>query len=737
MFWYEKDNILCANKLCGQCGIMLGHRRYPSKSVGRITVLALTAVIAVALSLVLTCSAVDIPVMQPKLENATVDPGTSGKWAFTYAVNCTFSDKVNITLEIYNLSEHEWTTVSAKPYTNISKLETLTWDNVKLCSRECEGTSSYRFLYNDSIQITKLGPTIAAPSVTVVKLFKNATLNPTLGLWDDSYNYSVDVNVSEEASIRLDVYDVGSGRWKAAGSEVYTNKSGRLTWTNVTPFSFDSTGLASYRFVDQTHNHESGIYYGPILNVTGKEVIISGGGGGGGGVSRRRVLEILEEELGTIPSSFDEIKPPNYIYSDVDPKNGSWLDHFDYWIEFEHPNKADMWLTLVVYCPGDGKNHTVSTQEVWSYNKQNRTKVEWRDVNLFSKEDAEAKESPEYYIRYNDGCNKGFWGPYSGPKLYFPPVLTDPSVSPAEGTCNEQFEYKVNVTDEDGDDVNVTLYIFDSEGAEIYRNKTQVSGSELTTGKTVSWTYGEFTDKEVNKTLEYMFIASDGNASANISREGPHIMPDPPIEPLYPLDLILGFFLFAPLFVVLGLSCLHGRKVKRTLENAGFDVKEKRKNLQINDPNFYLVEISWIAAVTALLISSIFITLRAGLISSGIIILILSIVASILIIWALGRLPVLKCEYLPLKRCYQECSISKSDSYKKVAGVSFTIASVSIIFAFGGYVIPYYHDPILIGGINFWSFYLYIVASILFAVCIFLLLSPMLSEWWKWRKKCF
>jgi hypothetical protein len=329
------------------------------------------------------------------------------------------------------------------------------------------------------------------------------------------------VTVSEEASIRLDVYDVGSGRWKAVGSEAHTNKSERLTWTNVTPFSFDSTGLASYRFVDQTHNHESGIYYGPILNVTGKEVIISGGGGGGGGLSRRRVLEILEEELGTIPSSCEEIKPPSYSDSDVDPKNGSWLDHFDYWIEFEHPNKADMWLTLEVYCPGQRENYTSSSQRVWLYDDANIAKVEWRGVNVFNESDVRVNESPRYYIRYNDGCNKGSWG-RSGPELYFPPVLTDPSVSPAEGTYKEQFEYKVHVTDEEGDDVNVTLYIVDSEGAEIYNKTRVINGSEAKRGKTLSWIYNFTEEAAADSEFRYYFCATDGIAS-NIT--GVHVGP--------------------------------------------------------------------------------------------------------------------------------------------------------------------------------------------------------------------
>ena len=107
----------------------------------------------VALSLVLTCSAMDIPAMQPKLENASVYPQESGTWdqTFTYAVNCSLSDKVSITLEVYNLSLHDWTAIGDRAYNGTGEWQSLTWEDVKICFGTCEGTSSYRFNYNGSI----------------------------------------------------------------------------------------------------------------------------------------------------------------------------------------------------------------------------------------------------------------------------------------------------------------------------------------------------------------------------------------------------------------------------------------------------------------------------------------------------------------------------------------------------------------------------------------------------------
>jgi hypothetical protein len=200
------------------------------------------------------------------------------------------------------------------------------------------------------------------------------------------------------------------------------------------------------------------------------------------------------------------------------------------------------------------------------YYETNRAKVEWPGVNVFSEEDVRANESPRYYIHYNDGCNKDSWGPYSGPELYFPPVLTDPSVSPAEGTYKEQFVYKVDVMDEEGDNLNVTLYILDSEGSEIYNDTHVINGPEAKGGKTVSWVY-KFTEAAAaDSEFKYYFSATDGIVS---NTTGVHVGPYIKYREFRPLWIILA--IIAGLAVVSGvLWVVHNRYFKREIEEEIF-----------------------------------------------------------------------------------------------------------------------------------------------------------------------
>jgi hypothetical protein len=393
---------------------------------GKIAVLALTAVIAVALSLVLTCSAVVIPVMQPKLENATVDPGTTSTWdqSFTYAVNCIFYDTVSITLEVYNLSLHDWTAIGDRAYTGIGEWQSLTWDDVKICSGKCDGTSSYRFKYNGTILLTESGPTIAPPTPVLpptLEVFKNATVKPAYGHYNDSFTYSIFTQSYTE-----------TGNWQL------------LSWANVTNVSaVDSAGVASYRFFffDAGERRESEVFYGPELGLypTPAPTVIYSGGGGGGGISWRRLLE--DEKLRELA---DELKP-------------------------------------------------IITQ--------------WEEFKT---------------SQLNDSTN----GPqeFLGPELNSAPVLSYPMVIPKKGTYRDLFVYKVNVTDDDGDDVVVTLHIVNSEGN--WTNETHViSGIEAKRGKTERWVYNEFTKEASSKTFKYYFKATDG-ISPNVTtstRIGPYI----------------------------------------------------------------------------------------------------------------------------------------------------------------------------------------------------------------------
>jgi hypothetical protein len=308
----------------------------------KIAVLALTAVILVALSLVLTCSARDIPVI----------------------------DKVSITLEVYNLSLHDWTAIGDRTYNGIGEWQSLTWEDVNICSGKCDGTSSYRFKYNGSILLTESGPTIAPPTPLppTLEVFKNAMVKPAYGHYNDSFTYSVFTQLNQTRNITLEVFDLSCYEWKEAGEDQSYTETGNwqlLSWANVTNVSaVDGAGVASYRFLffDVGERRESEVFYGPelVLYPTPTTTIIySGGGGGGVGISPKEIVEDVKEQLLEdkdlqsklagklrpliVSGGGFAIKPPERINATVTPENGSWLDRFDYWVEVEHPNRSEMW----------------------------------------------------------------------------------------------------------------------------------------------------------------------------------------------------------------------------------------------------------------------------------------------------------------------------------------------------------------------------------------------------------
>jgi hypothetical protein len=394
--------------------------------IRRIAVLALTAVIVVALSLVLTCSAVDIPVMQPKLENATVDPGTTSTWdrSFTYAVNCSFYDMVSVTLEIYNLSLHDWTAIGDRTYNGIGEWQSLTWEDVNICSDKCDGTSSYRFKYNGSILLTESGPTIApttTPLPPTVQMFKDAMVKPAYGRYNDSFTYSVFTQLNQTTNITLEVFDISSYEWKEAGENQSYTETGNwqlLSWADVTNVStVDGAGVASYRFLffDAGERRESEVFYGPELGLyptpTPTVIYSGGGGGGGGGVSWRKLLEIekQQKELAENLSSFrtaeeeDKVIMPQLVDPDVMPDNGSWNKSYNYSVVVVHPNRAERWLTLEVYCPGKGVTHIISNQKISNYNETYQ--FNWNVSGNDSKEELKRALRDNFTIDWVEDAN--------------------------------------------------------------------------------------------------------------------------------------------------------------------------------------------------------------------------------------------------------------------------------------------------------------------------------------------
>jgi hypothetical protein len=580
----------------------------------------------------------------PAARNPAVEPA-EGNWndTYEYSVELRFNDAISIELWIWDPVMGDFCPQGTAVYRDIGNWTRIYWHVSPFSGSAgyAGHDSKFKFRWNGTDLKERAegilrpligeGPGIKVivtpPLPPTVQIFKNATVKPASGLWNDSFEYSVYVNLSEEASIQLEVFDIGSNTWKEAGSELYTNitKWQQLIWYAI-PFSINSTGLAKFRFVELTDDYESEIYYGPLLNVTGKQGPPGPPGppgiGGNGGSDFLKVLERDETKRKKVAALISPYitptvgKPPQLIKHNVTPTSGSWCDKYNYSVDIEYSNKADMWLTLQIYCPAKNETHIISSQSgkyiekdlfAWgdisgsdnktplkvlreefdidwienaeinitdskiiniskddhfaklimgekkktatleindgkTYNlkiKQENDKlniyiqkivIDWPNVSVFSQEDAiasiKANESPQYYIRYNDGYNNGLWElDFNLTLTNSPPNLSAPTVFPLEGMYQDIFVYTVDVKDEDGDDVWVTLHIVDSKGGGIYNKTHVVSGLESKIGMTELWIYN-FTAKNENKNknLSFFFTATDGiDEAEKVEGKGPSI----------------------------------------------------------------------------------------------------------------------------------------------------------------------------------------------------------------------
>jgi hypothetical protein len=420
----------------------------------------------------------------------------------------------------------------------------------------------------------------------------------------------------------------------------------------------------------------------------------------------------------------------------------------------EHADRAEMWLTLEVYCPGQKVTRIVSNQKISTYNEtylfnwnivsgndsneelkralNDNFKIDWvEDANISKSNDSmtihiiKGEQSAELIM---DEEEEKATLEISDGRTYELKVKTEDDMLKLYYTTNSALvEWRdVNVFSEEDAEANVTA----NESPKYYIHYIDGKNDGI---------LGPFSGPNLTNSppnLTKATVIPDGGPYdtqfeyTNISGDGPHI------KPAFPLESISVLFLLVPL-IAIGIFLVRERKVKAILKNAGLDdVKEKRKNLQITDPNISLLGLSWLAVVVALIFTSLMpFTLRIGLISSVILTVILIILGSLLIAWSFGYLPIFQSENPPLRRCYQECRISKRNYYKKLSGVSFVLAVLSILFAFGGYVISAYHGPFNLFGVYISDLHFHFVASFLFAACIFLLVLPMSSDWWRWRKE--
>jgi len=115
---------------------------------------------------------------------------------------------------------------------------------------------------------------LAERTITVLPVaidFGAGKVSPTRGRWNETFNYSVPVSSSVDATVRLEVYNPCSHAWVERGSKKATAGERQVN-ISAPPFKskcIDAEGTeASYRFVagfaDKTF--ESEVYSGPTIS---------------------------------------------------------------------------------------------------------------------------------------------------------------------------------------------------------------------------------------------------------------------------------------------------------------------------------------------------------------------------------------------------------------------------------------------------------------------------------------
>ncbi len=532
--------------------------------------------------------------MVPAARDTAVEPA-DGNWdgSYDYSVELLINDTVSIELWVWDPLIADYIFRGTAEYKDIGNWTRIYWHVSPFSgSADYAGHNSrFKFRWNgtdikeseDGALRPLIGKGPSIKSITIpslpptVEIFKNAMVKPAYGHYNDSFTYSVFAQLNQTRNITMEVFDISSYVWKTVGEAYYSDRGNwqLLSWADVTNVpAFDSAGVSSYRFffIDAGARRESVVFYGPELGLyptpAPAPVVIRSGGGG---ISRGGLLEdeVLQKELADklrpliVPGGGGgvEIEPPeriSLINDMVTPARGSWDASYNYSVVVEHPNRADMWLTLVVYCPGQMKNYTISSQAIWDYNETtNRATVEWRGVNVFREEDAKAKanESQRYYIHYNDGWNKDFKGfsgpvlsePYSTPDSIVPggvggveikpPKLINATVTHKRGSWNENYNYSVVVVDPNRAERRLTLEVYcPGKGITYIISKQKVNSSEYdeSNRKTIEWlnvTVFSKEDARANETPRFYIYFIGGHNNDILEKSYPKLNYPPLLSP--------------------------------------------------------------------------------------------------------------------------------------------------------------------------------------------------------------
>ena len=290
--------------------------------------------------------------------------------------------------------------------------------------------------------------------------------------------------------------------------------------------------------------------------------------GGGGGGSRQididRLLKAVKDGEKNKPAKFEELKtilwkdpitsdeyewPTVLMYYKGNNTTVSRNQPLEIMTVATNNNPLEMRRMLDLYLevkePNSNKYERINTWpekiQTNEYNeKTNTTYRIWSMLPSFSY----LKNVGEVRVRANvsDGVNKWSTSGYSKPKppyyseLVFNvtnslPTMSDFDVTPSGLVrYNDPIEYKADISDSDGDLLNVTLHILDEDGKkEVTENKTlQIKPGPVSFKANE---YGFFKESDAGKNFTYYYSFDDGiNSEKTEIMEGPTIRKGPKLS---------------------------------------------------------------------------------------------------------------------------------------------------------------------------------------------------------------
>ena len=278
----------------------------------------------------------------------------------------------------------------------------------------------------------------------------------------------------------------------------------------------------------------------------------AGGGSSSGGGHRQidfdRIFQALQEGKAQKPQKFEEMKKLLYIEPfttkeydktlalSVDFKGNETLNRnqkFEVNAYLENPNPIEirraLYLELNSLEPGEKTFRQVNTvPQIIQVNEYTETKdgrnYTYRTFpELTSFSNLKTVGPVILRLKATDGQYTWTSGNLTLNVINNPPMLSNLSIEATKPTrYNDPIDYVANLTDRDGDAVNVTLHVLDEQGKERGR-ESQI----VLPGNGVSFLanqYGFFSKEDSGKNFTYYYTFGDGiNVSNTTIQDGPRL----------------------------------------------------------------------------------------------------------------------------------------------------------------------------------------------------------------------